>query len=727
MIDEARFNRDFAHEGFPPVHISAGRDHLRSQAEVLADASEEGADYIRDLHGKIFGADPDLLARAYAAIDSDPQTVGAMDKTQIDNEFRMRIITIEAAMNSVKNDPAFDPERGVELYGAVRAIISMLISMNDLLLAMNTVKSVGASAMAGMLTSDAKASWRYMTAEGDEPANAIQRLYRIAFERAQKMGFARYKDGVMRRVVTKDGFITNAWERVATFQDFVYSLTRDPIGEIHFLSTKAVNIMENVAELLSKSLEAEVPWLKPDRHVFAFRNGCYMAKDERFITFTRDSPPVMPDGKPCPTACKYHDADVDPSWVDCPDPMDIPTPLMSHIMDTQKLRADVKRVYYSMLGRAIYDLGEMDNWQVFLFIRGAAETGKSTLLKFASSFYNSEDIGILANNVEGTFGASMLAEKFVVVGDDLGENFSLDQQLFQNMSSGNEVSLPRKNKLALITTWITQLLLSGNVLPDFKDNSGSFSRRLLIIYYSKPVRHVDPTIPERLKGEMGAAIIKCNRCYRNMVRRFSWLLTRPGHPVTFWDAVPEEFRIQKRNVMQCANSIMSFLNSGALTYSPSLYMPRDLFVTHLMNHCQGNGIPKPRFQPSQYDGAFAIMGLEVTHGKQKHRYPRTATGKDMFEVWIVGCDMVIYDSVARASVDSIKAAESAVQSYMRDPSEASRVTAGAMRASRKRGAAPFPSASAAAAASSSAGDAAASSSAGDTSSPPPPPQRPRLV
>jgi hypothetical protein len=343
---------------------------------------------------------------------------------------------------------------------------------------------------------------------------------------------------------------------------------------------------------------------------------------------------------------------------------------MDHIMNTQQLGADVKRVYFAMLGRAIYDLGEMDNWQVFLFVKGAAETGKSTLLKFVSSFYNTEDIGVLCNNIESTFGASMISEKFIVIGDDLGENFSLDQQLFQNMSSGNDVSLPQKNKKALVFKWITQLLLSGNVLPDYKDNYGSFSRRLLIVHYSKPVRHVDPTIPEQLKDEMGAAIVKCNRAYRNMVRRFHWLLTRAVPRVTFWDAVPEEFRIQKRNVMQCANSFMSFLSSGALVYGPSLYMPKDMFASQLMAHCQSNGIPRPRFQPTQYEGPFNIMGLTLTQSRQKRTYPSTAGGRQMTEVWVLGCDMATAAALAGATADTIRAAEIAAAAFAKDPSMA---------------------------------------------------------
>ena len=122
--------------------------------------------------------------------------------------------------------------------------------------------------------------------------------------------------------------------------------------------------------------------------------------------------------------------------------MKIPTPTVDFIMDTQKLSVDVKRTYCAMLGRSLYDLGEMDNWQVLLFIKGQAETGKSTLLKFVASFYCSADVGILASNIEDKFGASMLANKFVVIGDDLQEDFQLNQQLFNNFATGNDVSLP---------------------------------------------------------------------------------------------------------------------------------------------------------------------------------------------------------------------------------------------------------------------------------------------
>ena len=126
--------------------------------------------------------------------------------------------------------------------------------------------------------------------------------------------------------------------------------------------------------------------------------------------------------------------------------------------------------------------------------QGLGDTGKSTLLKFVSTFYNPEDVGVLADNIEEKFGASMLAGKFIVIGDDLGEKFSMNQQLFQNMASGNFVSMPKKGDDAVVAEWVTQFLLSGNELPDYKDKSGSFSRRLIIIHYSKHPRRIGECI-----------------------------------------------------------------------------------------------------------------------------------------------------------------------------------------------------------------------------------------
>lgn len=658
--DEHRFSRNYELEGGVPVYCvpAIGGGGRLTVEEVLARASGEAAQDLREMHEMLFSGVRTIEERAIAVMAIPEADRNSMDCAAIDAVFSSKIVLADTAMASLIRDNEFPPSAKTELLGYARAVTAMLIKLNDVAISVKQAKDVSSATAAGQMVSDAGATWRYMPPRSAElsNSNATQRLYQIASKRALKLQYARYKDCFMRRIVTSDGFITNAWEKACTFLEFVQDMTKDPDGEILHLATSALNTMDNVAELLKKMREALIPWLKPDRHVFAFRNGCYMAKQESFVLFSREAVPTMPDGSLCPIACKYHDVEVDPRWM-TGDPMEIPTPLMDFIMDTQQLSPDVKRVYFSMLGRALYDLGEMDNWQVFLFVKGAAETGKSTLLKFMGSVYNTEDVGILSNNVESTFGASMISDKFVVIGDDLGENFALDQQLFQNMCSGNDVSLPQKNKRALVLKWNTQLLMAGNVIMDYRDNFGSFSRRLLIIHYSKPVMHVDPTIPDRLRQEIGAAIIKCNRCYRNMVRRLNWLLNLPEHRVTFWDAIPECFRIEKANVMQCSNSIMSFLHSGALVFGSSLYMPKAMFLEQLQTHCAQINMPKARFQPTLYEGPFASMQLSISQGKQKRAYPRNSANERV-DMWVLGCDLATSEVTSKA-FENIAAAAAA--------------------------------------------------------------------
>ena len=46
----------------------------------------------------------------------------------------------------------------------------------------------------------------------------------------------------------------------------------------------------------------------------------------------------------------------------------------------QEMGRDVSRWMYVMIGRLIYEVGELDGWQVLPFLKGAASSGKSTIL-----------------------------------------------------------------------------------------------------------------------------------------------------------------------------------------------------------------------------------------------------------------------------------------------------------------------------------------------------------
>ena len=49
---------------------------------------------------------------------------------------------------------------------------------------------------------------------------------------------------------------------------------------------------------------------------------------------------------------------------------DIPTPTLSKIFNDQEIPEAAQRTCFGMIGRMLYDVGEMDNWQVILWILG---------------------------------------------------------------------------------------------------------------------------------------------------------------------------------------------------------------------------------------------------------------------------------------------------------------------------------------------------------------------
>lgn len=85
------------------------------------------------------------------------------------------------------------------------------------------------------------------------------------------------------------------------------------------------------------------------------------------------------------------------------------------------------RWFFTMIGRSMYDIKELDDWQVMLFIKGIAGTGKSNIMNYVlQQFYEKTHVGIISNNIEEKFGLGTLVNNFVVLMDDIRENFRLD-------------------------------------------------------------------------------------------------------------------------------------------------------------------------------------------------------------------------------------------------------------------------------------------------------------
>jgi hypothetical protein len=93
--------------------------------------------------------------------------------------------------------------------------------------------------------------------------------------------------------------------------------------------------------------------------------------------------------------------------------------------------ADVSRWMYVLIGRLIYEVGELDGWQVLPFLKGAASSGKSTILtRVCRGLYEAADVGTLSNNIERKFGLSALADKLIFIGPEIKSDIALEQVTF---------------------------------------------------------------------------------------------------------------------------------------------------------------------------------------------------------------------------------------------------------------------------------------------------------
>ena len=64
------------------------------------------------------------------------------------------------------------------------------------------------------------------------------------------------------------------------------------------------------------------------------------------------------------------------------------------------------------------------------------------------------------------------------------------------MISGESTSVPEKYKTAKAYDWSVPGIMAGNRTPEYEDNQGSISRRLIVFIFNKTVEKGDTQLPK---------------------------------------------------------------------------------------------------------------------------------------------------------------------------------------------------------------------------------------
>lgn len=284
----------------------------------------------------------------------------------------------------------------------------------------------------------------------------------------------------------------------------------------------------------------------------------------------------------------------------------------------------VKTIFYAMIGRLFFNVGELDKFQVIPFIKGLANTGKSTLIKFFQKYYSPEDVQVLSNNVEKRFGLEPMMKKFLFVAPEIKDNFGLDQAEFQSMVSGDPMSVSRKFKLAVTMTWVVPGILAGNTPPKWADKSGSITRRVLTFPFLCPVRVVDPSIETDLEQERGVVLRKCVLAYHSLI---DYVDSRENKNI--WSIMPQKLLNAREDLQMSTNVLGYFLKqNNEIVVDTSedrqnQWVPWDFFVEKL--HAFNIRYHQPvlgKLDPREFVEVFATMNVEMVFDESSKGKPR---------------------------------------------------------------------------------------------------------
>ena len=226
----------------------------------------------------------------------------------------------------------------------------------------------------------------------------------------------------------------------------------------------------------------------------------------------------------------------------------IKTPLFDKLVKHHIQDNEIYEILLALLGRLFFDTNERDNWQCMPYIKGAANTGKSTLIEIIESLFNKRDVGIISSNMEDKFGLESLSESKIVISPDLPEDIAsiLDRVSFQSMVSGEQISIAQKNKKAISKKWTAPLLFAANYLPNYNDKSGSVSRRLAIFDMGKKVNNKDTTLKARIiDNENHLILIKCIKAYNFYLQKFGNVAFQDWNKkfnITYFSDACEDFK-----------------------------------------------------------------------------------------------------------------------------------------------------------------------------------------
>lgn len=469
----------------------------------------------------------------------------------------------------------------------------------------------------------------------------FQKLVFILMDHMHTHNLKRVDDKIYEQIYTTSGIGTHAWKEKSSILEEVHRQCNMVTNYKNWaLMTTGKDIDKQLVEHFMNTKDTRFMMLEKNRHVFAFENGLYITDTnvigiesdlltDRFIEYHTDQINLVKNDI---VACKYFSTKF--TCVNDQNPESIDTPFLDQIFNYQKLDEEVIRVCYMFIGRMLYDVGELDTWQVMPMYLGTAASGKSTIINIVTYIYESENVGVMGNNFQKIFGLADIYDKFCFVAPEVKKDFNIDSAELQEIMSGGTLNVNIKCRKSVRVDWKATGIFGGNEVPNFVDNSGSIQRRVVVTRFDKKVIDKDPLLHKKLQGDIDKIIRKCNLYYLEYVNKY-------GHKDIWKYVLPDYYTKTQALLASATNSLAAFMESDVLELDATRYIPYDEFWKRFNLFCQENNMNKQRITVDFYQSNFDKYGLSVS--KDNKKYPPQGGKMYRNTKFILGVDINMDD------------------------------------------------------------------------------------
>ena len=194
-------------------------------------------------------------------------------------------------------------------------------------------------------------------------------------EKIKKCGYKKDAEGRVYSPVFLEGsrgdLHTRFWKLVpeCTIEKLISSLV--DIKEQEHYAVMLLNVSA-IAKSLRHS-DTLFPIIERNRHAWSFMNGVFLSFPEKqFVLYGESRLSNI-------TTSKLFQLEFNPEWIST-EYENLKTPFFDTIFAPQEYTQEMMDMVYGLTGRLTFDVGEIDNFQVLVYLRGESGTGKSRIL-----------------------------------------------------------------------------------------------------------------------------------------------------------------------------------------------------------------------------------------------------------------------------------------------------------------------------------------------------------